>query len=281
MPEERPFRDERPFRRLSGRRGAGGGAKRASPAGWQLLLVQSISCVVVLLIALLLRVAGGSAFEQLREKFNQSIMDNTFAATIAGLFEKPDEIGSGSSSTGSSSGDAPASAVSEPGAENGGTGGQDVLMSTVKALYAPEGATFAKLQVNRTACRPLPEGQYTSWFGYREDPIKGGTGFHTGLDIGSPAGTPIAAMFYGVVRETGTDKSYGHYVKLYHGGGLEILYAHCSEILVEKDAVVRAGESVAKVGSTGDSTGNHLHISAFLNGIAYDPLPLMPEGLYA
>lgn len=247
------------------------------PAGWQLLLVQSISCAVVLLIALLLRVAGGNAFEQLREKFNQSIMDNTFASTIAGLFDKAGEEAGGESS--SSSGDA--ASVSDGNGGEEGTGGQDVPMSTVKALYAPDGATFAKLQVNRTAYRPIPEGHYTSWFGYREDPIQGGTGFHTGLDIGSAEGTPVAAMFYGVVRETGTDKSYGRYIKLYHGGGLEILYAHCSEILAEKDAVVRAGETVARVGSTGDSTGNHLHVSAFLNGTAYDPLPLMPEGLYA
>ena len=278
MPEERPFREGRPFRSLpGGRRPSGGNARRASPAGWQLLLVQSISCAVVLLIALLLRVAGGSAFEQLREKFNQSIMDNTFASTIAGLFDKAGEEAGGESS--SSSGDA-ASVPDGNGGEEG-TGGQDVPMSTVKALYAPDGATFAKLQVNRTAYRPIPEGHYTSWFGYREDPIQGGTGFHTGLDIGSAEGTPVAAMFYGVVRETGTDKSYGRYIKLYHGGGLEILYAHCSEILAEKDAVVRAGETVARVGSTGDSTGNHLHVSAFLNGTAYDPLPLMPEGLYA
>ena len=271
MPEERPFREGRPFRSLpGGRRPSGGNARRASPAGWQLLLVQSISCAVVLLIALLLRVAGGNAFEQLREKFNQSIMDNTFASTIAGLFDKAGEEAGGESS--SSSGDA-ASVPDGNGGEEG-TGGQDVPMSTVKALYAPDGATFAKLQVNRTAYRPIPEGHYTSWFGYREDPIQGGTGFHTGLDIGSAEGTPVAAMFYGVVRETGTDKSYGRYIKLYHGGGLEILYAHCSEILAEK-------ETVARVGSTGDSTGNHLHVSAFLNGTAYDPLPLMPEGLYA
>lgn len=135
--------------------------------------------------------------------------------------------------------------------------------------------------MNRTAYKPIPDGHFNSWFGYREDPIKGGTGFHTGLDIGAAGGTPIAAMYYGVVRETGTDKSYGNYIKIYHGGGLEILYAHCSEILAEKDTVVRAGETVARVGNTGDSTGNHLHISAFLNGTAYDPLPLLPEGLYA
>lgn len=104
MPEERPFREGRPFRSLPAAAVRPGNARRASPAGWQLLLVQSISCAVVLLIALLLRVAGGNAFEQLREKFNQSIMDNTFASTIAGLFVKAGEEAGGESS--SSSGDA-------------------------------------------------------------------------------------------------------------------------------------------------------------------------------
>ena len=268
MPEERPFREGRPFRSLpGGRRPSGGNARRASPAGWQLLLVQSISCAVVLLIALLLRVAGGNAFEQLREKFNQSIMDNTFASTIAGLFDKAGEEAGGESS--SSSGDA-ASVPDGNGGEEG-TGGQDVPMSTVKALYAPDGATFAKLQVNRTAYRPIPEGHYTSWFGYREDPIQGGTGFHTGLDIGSAEGTPVAAMFYGVVRETGTDKSYGRYIKLYHGGGLEILYAHCSEILVEVGDKVKMGDVVAKSGDTGNATGPCMHFELRISDVYVNP----------
>ena len=121
-------------------------------------------------------------------------------------------------------------------------------MSTVKALYAPDGATFAKLQVNRTAYRPIPEGHYTSWFGYREDPIQGGTGFHTGLDIGSAEGTPVAAMFYGGGAGDRDRQELRPLHQALSRGGLEILYAHCSEILAEKDAVVRAGETVARVG---------------------------------
>ena len=87
-------------------------------------------------------------------------------------------------------------------------------------------------------------------------------------------------MFYGVVTETGESASYGNYIKIYHGGGMEVLYAHCAEILAQKDAVIRAGEVVAKVGSTGDSTGNHLHVEVRVDGIAYDPADILPMDLY-
>jgi murein DD-endopeptidase MepM/ murein hydrolase activator NlpD len=142
-------------------------------------------------------------------------------------------------------------------------------------LYAPTGASFATLKSNRLAKLPLTSGTVTSNFGYREDPIKGGESFHLGLDIAANSGSPIAAMYFGVVIETGVSASYGNYVKLYHGGGMQVLYAHCSEILVEKDAVIKAGEIVAKVGSTGDSTGNHVHIEVHVNDIAYDPADIV------
>ena len=123
-------------------------------------------------------------------------------------------------------------------------------------------------------------GKITSYFGYRENPTKGGESFHKGVDIGAPAGSPVSAMYYGVVAATGSGGSYGNYVRISHGDGIEILYAHCSEILVEEGMIIRAGEIVARVGSTGDSTGNHLHIEAFVDGIAYDPLPLLPADKY-
>lgn len=113
-------------------------APGAPPRRWQVLLVQCISCVVVLLIAFLLKLAGGSAFDQLREKFNQSIMDNTFAATIAGLFDKEDPSSDPESQDPPPSSD-DASSDPEGDASGEGVGGQDVPMSTVKALYAPRG----------------------------------------------------------------------------------------------------------------------------------------------
>lgn len=268
------------------------------------MVVQSISCLVVLLIAFLMKLAGGTAFDQLRESFNAAIMDNSFTSTLASLLDAAGDGGETTAPTGEVTGatettsadstapvtDGGATGVTDAAGSSGettvpsesleGMGGNDVSMDSVKPMVAPEGATFARLAVNQVASPPLAEGQYTSWFGYREDPIKGGIGFHTGIDIGAEAGAPISPMFYGTVTDVGTDKSLGKYIKIYHGGGLEILYGHCSEIIAEKGMTVRAGDVVARVGSTGDSTGNHLHVTVRVEGIAYDPYPLFPEGLY-
>lgn len=304
MPDERPERPIRPPELP--RHPSAGKGKRHSSGGWQLLVVQSISCLVVLLIAFLMKLAGGAAFDQLRESFNAAIMDNSFTSTLAGLLDSSEKEGETTTSAESGGTTAPSetgATTGEPAAgdedasstdgetgettaqettvaPDGGVGGNDVSMQSVKPLVAPEGATFAKLEVNQLAKAPLAEGHITSWFGYREDPIKGGIGFHTGIDIGAEKGAPISAMYYGTVTDVGTDKSLGNYVKIYHGGGLEILYGHCSEIIAEKGMVVRAGDVVARVGSTGDSTGNHLHVTARVGGTAYDPYPLFAEGLY-
>lgn len=120
----------------------------------------------------------------------------------------------------------------------------------------------------------------TSYFGYRENPTKGGEGFHQGLDIGAPEGSPIYSMYYGRVSAAGESASYGNYVKLDHGNGIEILYAHCSEVLVGQGVYVRAGETVAKVGTTGDSNGFHLHTEVRVNGLCYDPSFIIPLQKY-
>ena len=162
---------------------------------------------------------------------------------------------------------APSAAVTK----TASAGGKDIQVSSKKVLYAPEGATFATLKINRLASAPLPGGTLSSGFGYRTSPTTGKDGFHQGMDIAADAGTPVSAMFFGVVSEVGQSSSYGNYVKLYHGNGLCVLYAHCSEILVTQGAVIRAGEVVARVGSTGDSTGPHLHVEITLHDVAYDP----------
>ena len=291
MPEERPYR-------TTSRRQSARSARKTSKTGLQLIAVQSISCVVVIAIVLAFRLAGGNAFAQLRESFNRAMMDNSFVATLMSLFEKEPAggvssaaaVSSGESQTEGTASRPTSDSVSGPNsggevsAETSGTtaavGGKDIAVQEKKALYAPEGATFAKLQANSMGRQPLPTGKVTSYFGYREDPIHGGDSFHLGVDIAAAAGTPACAMFYGVVTETGESASYGNYIKIYHGGGMEVLYAHCAEILAQKDAVIRAGEVVAKVGSTGDSTGNHLHVEVRVDGIAYDPADILPMDLY-
>lgn len=118
---------------------------------------------------------------------------------------------------------------------------------------------------------PLPQDfPITSHFGYRQDPITGEVDYHNGTDIAAPEGTPILAAAAGTVTiANGVDPwggSYGYHIKIDHGNGLETLYAHCSAICVRVGQQVQQGEVIGYVGSTGNSTGNHLHFEARVNG---------------
>ena len=122
---------------------------------------------------------------------------------------------------------------------------------------------------------PLPvAGTITSQFGHRVDPITGEVSSHTGTDIACAEGTPILAAADGIVTvANGLDSwggSYGYYIQIDHGSGLQTLYAHCSSICVTTGQQVRAGEVIGYVGHTGRVTGNHLHWEVRLNGIRTD-----------
>ena len=122
---------------------------------------------------------------------------------------------------------------------------------------------------------PLPvAGTITSQFGYRVDPITGEVSSHTGTDIACAEGTPILAAADGTVTvANGLDSwggSYGYYIQIDHGGGLETLYAHCSSICVTTGQQVQAGQVIGYVGHTGRATGSHLHWEGKLNGVRFD-----------
>ena len=124
---------------------------------------------------------------------------------------------------------------------------------------------------------PLPvQGTVTSGFGYRSDPFTGELRFHGGMDIAAAAGTPGLAAADGTVSfANGTDPwggGYGYYVILDHGGGMETLYGHCSSVCVLSGTPVRRGEVIAYVGTTGNSTGNHLHFEVRIGGQKTDPM---------
>jgi murein DD-endopeptidase MepM/ murein hydrolase activator NlpD len=124
--------------------------------------------------------------------------------------------------------------------------------------------------------RALPDvlpvdGRVSSVFGSRKDPIRGTQRDHHGLDIAAPEGTDIRAVRDGVVRFADEMGGYGQIVIVDHGDGLETRYAHCSELIVQEGEKIRAGERIALVGSTGRSTGPHLHFEARQNGDPVDP----------
>ena len=124
---------------------------------------------------------------------------------------------------------------------------------------------------------PLPvAGAITSQFGHRVDPITGEVSSHTGTDIACAEGTPILAAADGTVTvANGLDSwggSYGYYIQIDHGGGLETLYAHCSSICVATGQQVQAGQVIGYVGHTGRVTGNHLHLEVRIDSNRVDAM---------
>lgn len=129
-------------------------------------------------------------------------------------------------------------------------------------------------------CSPLGggwRGMVTSEFGYRKDPFTGKSAGHSGLDLGAPKGTPIRAALAGTVYVVRyANSGYGYHVMVDHGGGFVTLYAHCSKILVTEGQKVDAGTVIAQVGSTGRSTGNHLHFEVRISGEKQNPRSYLP-----
>lgn len=122
-------------------------------------------------------------------------------------------------------------------------------------------------------------GMVTSEFGWRPNPFGGSGGEgHAGLDLGAPKGTPIHAARDGVVSSVVDSGSsgYGYHVVIDHGDGMVTLYGHCSKVYVRSGQAVKQGDVIAAVGSTGRSTGNHLHFEIRVNGKAVNPRNYLP-----
>lgn len=119
---------------------------------------------------------------------------------------------------------------------------------------------------------PAPSYTYiSSEFGYRTHPIYGDQRFHNGLDMAAPGGSPILAAYDGTVVAAAYSSSMGNYIMIDHGDGLYTIYMHASALYVSKGQGVTQGQQIAAVGSTGNSTGNHLHFSVRLNGSYVSP----------
>ena len=125
---------------------------------------------------------------------------------------------------------------------------------------------------------PLSIGNLGSLFGWRIDPITGRSAPHTGLDFQAERGTPILAAAGGVVVAQEYHPEYGNMVEIDHGNDLITRYAHASKVLVKKGDLIKQGQKIAEVGSTGRSTGTHLHFEVLVQGIFQDPQKFLAAG---
>ncbi len=144
----------------------------------------------------------------------------------------------------------------------------------------PSNVSVNSYTLNKKMVMPVT-GEITSKFGVRNHPIYNELRFHAGVDIAAKTGTPIYSAFTGTVEEVKYDNWNGNYLKISHEGTIETVYCHCEKISVKKGAMVNAGDVVAYVGSTGVSTGPHLHFELRVNNISYDPITALNEAVSA
>lgn len=140
-----------------------------------------------------------------------------------------------------------------------------------------DGPAPAASQVSVPSRMPLENTRMSSDYGMRTHPVLGGRRNHSGVDLAAPTGTPIYATADGYVSKAERFSSYGNFVSIEHGAQLQTRYAHMSSIVARAGSRVRKGELIGYVGSTGRSTGPHLHYEVRIGGQAVNPVPYMVE----
>lgn len=159
-----------------------------------------------------------------------------------------------------------------------------VAAAEQESIEAARAAAAAQQQANNTPSTPShnatvsgftwPLPGYTSVssdYGYRSDPFSGATSFHSGIDLPAPSGTPIVAAASGTVEWANYSSSAGNWIGINHGNGVYTVYMHMSALLVSAGTQISAGQTIGLVGTTGSSTGNHLHFSVRKNGAYVSP----------
>ncbi|RYD58882.1 MAG: M23 family metallopeptidase [Sphingomonadales bacterium] len=128
--------------------------------------------------------------------------------------------------------------------------------------------------------QPVDKVIFTSSYGVRSDPFRGTAAMHAGVDIPGAIGTPIYATADGIISHAGRQGGYGNLVQINHGRGIETRYGHLSKILVADNTRIRRGQLIGLMGSTGRSTGSHLHYEVRVDGKAVNPIPFLQNGEY-
>jgi murein DD-endopeptidase MepM/ murein hydrolase activator NlpD len=124
--------------------------------------------------------------------------------------------------------------------------------------------------------KPIQTAEFTSGFGSRSDPFRHGAAFHPGIDLAAPSGTPVYATADGTVLRAGWNSGgYGNLIEIDHGRGIITRYGHLSAIQISAGAHVTRGQQIGRVGSTGRSTGNHLHYEVRIDNSPVNPIPFM------
>ena len=233
-------------------------SKRERMKPISVLSVQCLACGVILVLALLLKAISPNVYTQAQTLFRRYLSSNEVLTSLALWLDRDVE-----------------------GEAKEGVKGDDFTHNKTHNDADLLGVSTVCLRVSQPAAAPVAHGVLTSPYGYRIHATTGEADFHRGVDIAAEEGEPIRSMYFARVIDTGENATLGRYVRLKHGEDVVVLYAHCSQIMVAQNAVVKAGETVALVGSTGDSTGPHVHIQVSVDGVVYNPTKMLVVQRYA
>lgn len=231
---------------------------------------QFIVGALILAALFFMRSSSPKSFEYFKDKFNSLMKRDITFEEMASAFKSVSAAAVGDSPAEQAVAEAETTERSTPEEVPDASGGEDLLKAQNKTTFSP-------VVVSQRIIAPLDEYTVTSRFGYRVNPISGKHGFHTGLDMAAAEGTEIKAAYSGIVIDTGVTDVKGNYVVLEHSDNTVTEYYHCKEILCEIDDNVRQGQTIALVGSTGWSTGPHLHFEVLINGVNCNPEFLLDE----
>ena len=153
--------------------------------------------------------------------------------------------------------------------------GQLVLASGTRVVNIPSATTYRPASVSIPSRMPVNGAALTSGYGMRWHPVLGGHRQHKGVDLAQPVGSPVYATADGTVSKADWFSSYGLFISLEHGGNIQTRYGHLSRLNVAAGQAVHKGDLIGYVGSTGRSTGPHLHYEVRIAGMAVNPIPYL------
>lgn len=224
------------------------------------MIVQLVVCIFAVVSVFLIGRLSPQTFEFIRDEYNRIMSVDMDAKEIASSAKKVIER---------------AEATDEGQTAEESTERKNV--NTVKSAADGEVMAVMSLFKSDEEITVPVHGEITSEYGNRTNPVSGEYLMHSGVDIAASQGTEIRAAYSGIVSEVGSNSVGGNYISLVHKDGSETLYCHCSKIIAEKGDVIRAGETIALVGSTGRSTGPHLHFEITVDGKTENPLLYLPN----
>lgn len=229
--------------------------KKKSSATNTVMLVQLVACAMFVLLIFMLGRISPQTFDFIKSEYERVMSSDTSTEEVVSSVE---------------------TAMSKI-IEGTGTRKQSVLVDTQSSEKIPsaeDGKSVAVMSLfkNDGEITVPVHGKITSPYGNRTNPVSGEYLFHAGIDIAADSGSPVRAAYNGVVSSVGSNDISGNYISLVHTDGSETFYCHCQKITAKKGDVVRAGEAIALVGSTGRSTGPHLHFEITVDGNLVDPL---------